>query len=76
MGGGHRVTPEDKLIIAMRMINIERMLSTTIPAIKLTAKAAQEVEAFGLATASYLLAESVEVYATEMRKFVDGLDHS
>ena len=70
------MTPEDKLLIALRMINIERMLSTTIPAIKATAKAAQEVEALGLATASWLLAESVEVYATEMRKFVDGLDHS
>jgi len=70
------MTPEDKLLIALRMINIERMLSTTIPAIKATAKAAQQVEAHGLATASYLLAESVEVYATEMRKFVDGLDQS
>ena len=76
MARGSRVTPEDKLIVALRMINIERMLSTTIPAIKATAKAAQEVEALGLATASWLLAESVEVYATEMRKFVDGLDHS
>jgi len=68
------MTPEDKLLIALRMINIERMLSTTIPAIKATARAAQQVEAHGLATASYLLAESVEVYATEMRKFVDGID--
>ena len=67
------MTHEEKLIIAMRMINIERMLSTTIPAIKATAKAAKQVEAHGLATASYLLAESVEVYATEMRKFVDSL---
>jgi hypothetical protein len=50
------------------------MLSTTIPAIKATAKAAQQVDAHGLATASYLLAESVEVYATEMRKFVEGID--
>lgn len=70
------MTPEDKLIVALRMMNIERMLSTTIPAINVTAKAAQEVGALGLATASYLLAESVEVYATEMRKFVDGLDQS
>ena len=70
------MTPEERLIVAMRMLNIERMLSTTIPAIKETAKAAQQVEAHGLATASYLLAESVEVYATEMRKFVDSLDHS
>jgi len=68
------MTPEDKLIIAMRMMNIERMLSTTIPAIKATARAAQQVEAHGLATASYLLAESVEVYATEMRKFVEGIN--
>jgi len=67
------VTPEEKLIVALRMINIERMLSTTIPAIKATAEAAQQVKAHGLATASYLLAESVEVYATEMRKFVDSL---
>ena len=67
------MTHEEKLIIAMRMINIERMLSTTIPAIKATAEAAKQVEAHGLATASYLLDESVEVYATEMRKFVDSL---
>ena len=70
------MTPEERLIVAMRMLNIERMLSTTIPAIRETARAAHEVEAFGLATASYLLAESVEVYATEMRKFVDSLDQS
>ena len=70
------MTPEDKILIAMRMLNIERMLSTTIPAIKATALAAQQVDAHGLATASYLLAESVEVYATEMRKFVEGLDQS
>jgi hypothetical protein len=70
------MTPEERILIAARMLNIERMLSTTIPAIKATARAAQEVEAFGLATASYLLAESVEVYATEMRKFVDSLDQS
>ena len=70
------MTPEDKILIAMRMTNIERMLSTTIPAIKATAKAAKQVEAHGLATASYLLAESVEVYATEMRKFFDSLDQS
>jgi hypothetical protein len=38
------MTPEDKLIIAMRMMNIERMLSTTIPAIKATARAAQQVD--------------------------------
>jgi histone H3/H4 len=70
------MTPEERILIAVRMMNIERMLSTTIPAIRATAKAAQEVEALGLATASYLLAESVEVYATEMRKFVDSLDQS
>jgi hypothetical protein len=70
------MTPEERILIAVRMMNIERMLSTTIPAIRETARAAQEVEALGLATASYLLAESVEVYATEMRKFVDSLDQS
>jgi len=70
------MTPEDKILIAMRMMNIERMLSTTIPAIKATARAAQEVDAHGLATASYLLAESVDVYANEMRKFVEGIDQS
>jgi len=68
------MTPEDKILIAMRMMNIERMLSTTIPAIRATAEAARQVEAHGLATASYLLAESVEVYATEMRKFVEGIN--
>ena len=68
------MTPEDKLLVAMRMLNIERMLSTTIPAIRETAKAAQSVDALGLATAANLLAESVEVYATEMRKFVNSLE--
>jgi hypothetical protein len=70
---GASVTPEDKIVVAMRMLNIERMLSTTIPAIRATAEAAHGAGADGLAAASYLLAESVEVYATEMRKFVDSL---
>lgn len=70
------MTPEERILIAVRMLNIERMLATTIPSIRATARVAQEVDELGLATAAYLLAESVEVYATEMRKFVDSLDQS
>jgi hypothetical protein len=71
------MTPEERIMIAAATMQVERLVAT-MPMIEALGRAAASVDALGLATAAFLLKESMLVYANEMRKFLgemdDGLD--
>jgi len=67
------VTPEERIMVAAAAVQVQR-LSATTPMIAALGRAAREVEAYGLSTAAFMLKESLEVYATEMKKFLDGIE--
>ncbi len=68
------MTPEDRYLIAASMARIELAVSATLPVIDEVAKCAKLVDAYGLAVAAMLLRESLQVYASEMRRFAASID--
>jgi hypothetical protein len=60
-------------MVAAAAAQVERLAATT-PMIAALGRAAREVEALGLATAAFMLKESIEVYATEMKRFLEAID--
>lgn len=60
-------------MVAAAAVQVERLAATT-PMIAALARAARDVDALGLATAAFLLKEALEVYAVEMKKFLDELE--
>jgi hypothetical protein len=60
-------------MVAAAAVQVERLAATT-PMIEALGRAAMEVEAFGLATAAFMLKESLDVYAKEMKKFLNELE--
>jgi hypothetical protein len=71
------MTPEERIMVAAATVQVDRLVAT-MPMIEALGRAAKAVNANGLATAAFLLKESMEVYAHEMRKFLvemeDDLD--
>ena len=68
------MTPDEHIAIANATIQLDRMIQTTIPMVEVLAKAATEVEATGLAMSAWFMRDSMIVYASEMKRFLEGLD--
>jgi hypothetical protein len=63
---------EDKAEIVRRLFAMQNGLRDVTDAMEVQAAMAKQVGATGLATASYLLKESVAVYSNALRRFVAG----
>ncbi len=67
------MTPEERNMVAAATVQVDKLVAT-MPMIETLGRAAKAVNAHGLATAAFLLKESMEVYAHEMRKFLGGME--
>lgn len=67
------MTPEERIMVAAATVQVDRLVAT-MPMIEALGRAAMSVDALGLATAAFLLKESMEVYALEMRRFLDDME--
>lgn len=67
------MTPEERIMVAAATVQVDRLVAT-MPMIEALGRAAAKVDALGLAAAAFLLKESMEVYAHEMRKFLGEME--
>ena len=67
------MTPEERIMVAAAAMQVQRLVATT-PMLAALGRAARDVNALGLATAAFMLKESLEVYASEMKKFLEELE--
>lgn len=65
------MTPEERIIMDAALMRIETTLAMMALAVTHAAERAKRAEAMGLATAAYLLRESIDVYAEECRRYCE-----
>jgi len=66
------VTPEERTDILQRLLVMMKTLRTVSDLAEANGKIAREAGADGLAMATYMLAESIQVFSKELARFTTG----